>query len=401
MSVLSHRLAKIAPSATIEMSARAATLKATGADVVTLSAGEPDFDTPAHIAQAGISAIEQGHTRYTQPDGLPALKEAVSAKFARENGLSYGHENLIICAGGKHVLFNAFMASVNTGDEVLFAAPYWVSYPDMVRLCGGTPIAIPTRAAEGYRLMAADLEAAITARSKWLVLNSPSNPSGAVLTHADLEALADVLRRHPQVWVLCDDIYEHLTYEGTEFATLAQVAPDLADRVLTMNGVSKSYAMTGWRIGYAGGPSALIAAMRKVQMQSTSNPCTISQYAAIAALDGPQDAMGQNKALFEARRNRVMRHLAQIDGISCPKAQGAFYLYPDISGLIGKCTPSGKRLNTDQEFAMAFLEEQHVALVFGSAFGLSPNLRISYAASEPQLDTACTRLAQFCASLTE
>lgn len=401
MSIIADRLTHIAPSATIEMSARAAALKAQGADVVALSAGEPDFNTPAHIAEAGVTAIQNGQTRYTQPDGLPALKEAVSAKFKRENDLSIPPEDVIICSGGKHVLFNAFMATLNAGDEVLFAAPYWVSYPDMVRLCGGTPVAIETRATEGYRLMANDLEAAITPRSKWLVLNSPSNPSGAVLSARDLEQLAEVLRRHPQVWVLCDDIYEHLTYEGTEFTTLAQVAPDLADRVLTMNGVSKSYAMTGWRIGYAGGPSALIAAMRKVQMQSTSNPCTISQHAAIAALNGPQEDITANKSLFQARRDLVMAHLTKIDGITCPRAQGAFYLYPDISGVLGKRTQSGKFLETDQDFAMAFLEEKHVALVFGAAFGLSPNLRISYAASEMQLDTACTRLAEFCASLTE
>lgn len=400
MSILSHRLAEISPSATIDMTSRAQALKAQGHNVISLSAGEPDFDTPAHIAAAGIEAIQSGKTRYTAPDGLPELKSAIVEKFRRDNALNYTVDQITVGAGGKHVLYNALVATLNPGDEVIFAAPYWVSYPDMVRLCGGVPVPVATRASDGYRLLAEDLARAITSRTKWVILNSPSNPSGATLGAAELGQIADVLRANPHVWTLCDDIYEHLIYDGAVFSTLGQVAPDLQDRILTMNGVSKGYAMTGWRIGFAGGPKELIAAMRKVQSQSTSNPCTISQVASIAALTGPQDALESNKARFCARRDLVTDHLNAIGGITCPKPQGAFYVYPDIGGLLGRRSAGGSTIENDRDFAMAFLQECHVAAVFGAAFGLSPNIRISYAMDEASLATACDRLAAFCEGLT-
>ena len=400
MSFLSQTLARVKPSPTIAISNLAAELKAEGRDVIGLGAGEPDFDTPAHIKAAAKAAIDAGHTKYTAVDGMAELKQAICDKFARENGLRYSPAQISVATGGKQILFNALMATLNPGDEVIIPAPYWVSYPDMVLLAGGVPVPVETGPDTGYRLSAQALEAAITPRTKWLIFNSPSNPTGAGYDRAALKALTDVLLRHPHVWVMSDDMYEHLVFDGFEFCTPAQVEPALYDRTLTCNGVSKAYAMTGWRIGYAGGPEKLIAAMRKIQSQSTSNPCSISQHAALAALTGPQDFLAGNRALFQRRRDLVAGMLNQAEGITCPTPQGAFYVYPSIAGCIGKTSPAGTLIDSDETFARALLAEQGVAVVFGAAFGVSPAFRVSYATGEEALRDACARIQRFCAALS-
>ncbi len=399
MSIESAALRRIQPSATIAISGKARALARAGRDIVALSAGEPDFDTPDNVKEAAIRAIREGNTKYTDVDGMAPLKEAITRKFARENDLTYTPAQINVSPGGKPVIYNALVATLSPGDEVVVPTPYWVSYPDMVLLAGGRPVFAQATAADGFKLRPEALEQAITPRTRWLILNSPSNPSGAAYTRAELRGLADVLVRHPQVWVLSDDIYEHLTYDGFEFATIAQVAPELYDRTLTMNGVSKSYAMTGWRIGFGGGPEALIKAMAKVMSQSTSNACSISQYAALAALDGPQDFIAERARAFEARRDLVVPMLNQARGISCHKPEGAFYVYPSCEGLIGRRAPSGKVIETDENFAVELLEAEGVAVVHGAAFGLSPFFRISYACSDAVLEDACHRIQRFCASL--
>ncbi len=396
MSFLARRLTRIKPSPTIAMTTRAAELRAEGRDIISLSAGEPDFDTPRHICEAGKAAIDAGHTRYTPVDGIASLKRAICDKFARENGLDYEPSQITVGTGGKQILFNALMATVDTGDEVIVPAPYWVSYPDMVLLAGGTPVIVECGVQDGFRLTPEALEKAITPRTRWLILNSPSNPSGAGYGREDMQALTDVLLRHPDVWVLSDDIYEHLVFDGFQFVTPAQVQPRLKDRVLTMNGVSKAYAMTGWRIGYGAGPEPLIRAMAKLQSQSTSNPCSISQHAAQAALTGPQDYVRESRAVFQRRRDLVVAGLNECPGIECPTPQGAFYVYPSIAGLIGLTSAGGTRIEDDRAFADALLDETGVAVVFGAAFGLSPHFRISYATGDDQLREAVTRIRRFC-----
>ncbi|CAN1544858.1 COG0436 Aspartate/tyrosine/aromatic aminotransferase [Caulobacteraceae bacterium] len=400
MSIESQALRRIKPSATIGVSAKARALKAAGRNVIALSAGEPDFDTPDNIKEAAIAAIRAGKTKYTDPDGMPELKAAICAKFARENGLTYTPAQVHVAPGGKPVIFNALMATLNPGDEVIIPAPYWVSYPDMVLLAGGEPVAIETTVETNFKLDPKALEAAITPRTRWLILNSPSNPTGGAYTRADLQAIADVLLRHPQVWVLTDDMYEHLVFDDFEFTTIAQVEPKLYDRTLTMNGVSKAYAMTGWRIGYAAGPEALIKAMGKMISQTTSNPSSISQWAAVEALNGPQDFIKPNAKLFQTRRDLVVSMLNQAAGIHCPTPEGAFYVYPSVAGLIGKTAPSGKVIETDEDFASELLESEGVAVVHGAAFGLSPYFRISYATSEDVLEDACGRIQRFCGNVT-
>jgi aspartate aminotransferase len=396
MFAQSAALARVKPSATLAADAKARALKAAGKNVISLAAGEPDFDTPDNIKDAAIRAIRDGKTKYTDVDGIPELKAAICAKFERENGLKYTPAQVNVSPGGKPVIYNAMVASLNPGDEVVIPAPYWVSYPDMVRLAGGEPVFVPTTAETGFKLNAADLEAAITPKTRWLILNSPSNPSGAAYTKAELRAVADVLLRHPQVWVLTDDMYEHLVFGDFEFWTIAQVEPALYERTLTMNGVSKAYAMTGWRIGYAAGPEPLIAAMRKVMSQTTSNPSSISQWAAVEALNGPQDFIKPNAKLFEERRDLVVSMLNQASGIHCPTPEGAFYVYPSVAGLVGKTAPSGKRIGSDEDFMGELLESEGVAVVFGAAFGLSPFFRISYATSNANLEDACSRIQRFC-----
>ena len=400
MSLESAALRRIAPSATIAISAKARALKAAGRDIIGLAAGEPDFDTPDNIKEAAIKAIRDGKTKYTDPDGMPALKEAVVAKFQRENNLTYKTSQVHVAPGGKPVIYNALVATVNPGDEVIIPAPYWVSYPDMTLLAGGTPVPVLTTAENGFKVQAADLEAAITPKTKWLILNSPSNPSGAVYSAADLRALADVLLRHPHVWILTDDMYEHLIFDDFKFATIAEVEPALYDRTLTMNGVSKAYAMTGWRIGYAAGPEALIKAMGKMISQTTSNPCSISQWAALEALNGTQDFIKPNAKLFQGRRDLVVSMLNQANGLHCPTPEGAFYVYPSAQGTIGKTAPSGNVIKSDEDFAGELLDAEGVAVVHGAAFGLSPFFRISYATSNAELEEACTRIQRFCGSLT-
>ena len=399
MSLESAALRRIAPSATIAISAKARALKAAGRDIIGLAAGEPDFDTPDNIKEAAIKAIRDGKTKYTDPDGMPALKEAVVAKFQRENNLTYKTSQVHVAPGGKPVIYNALVATVNPGDEVIIPAPYWVSYPDMTLLAGGTPVPVLTTAENGFKVQAADLEAAITPKTKWLILNSPSNPSGAAYSAADLRALADVLLRHPQVWILTDDMYEHLIFDDFKFATIAEVEPALYDRTLTMNGVSKAYAMTGWRIGYAAGPEALIKAMGKMISQTTSNPCSISQWAALEALNGTQDFIKPNAKLFQGRRDLVVSMLNQANGLHCPTPEGAFYVYPSAQGTIGKTAPSGNVIKSDEDFAGELLDAEGVAVVHGAAFGLSPFFRISYATSNAELEEACTRIQRFCGSL--
>lgn len=400
MSFLSATLSRVKPSPTIAVSAKARELKAAGKDVIGLGAGEPDFDTPDNIKAAGIAAIDAGKTKYTDPDGIPELKQAICDKFQRENGLSYTPAQVSVGTGGKQILYNALMATLNPGDEVVIPAPYWVSYPDMVLLAGGEPVIAEASLQTNFKLTPDQLEAAITPKTKWFIFNSPSNPTGAGYSREELKALTEVLMRHPHVWVMTDDMYEHLAYDGFEFCTPAQVEPALYDRTLTCNGVSKAYAMTGWRIGYAAGPEELIKAMRKIQSQSTSNPSSISQWASVEALNGPQAFLAERAEAFKRRRNLVCDMLNAIDGITCPVPEGAFYVYPSISGLIGKTSPAGTIIENDEVFATALLEEANVAVVFGAAFGLSPNFRVSYATSDEALMEACTRIQNFCASLS-
>jgi aspartate aminotransferase len=396
----SSALARVKPSATLAVTAKARELKRAGRDVIGLGAGEPDFDTPENIKAAAIAAIQRGETKYTDVDGLPELKAAVAAKFARENGLTYGTDQIHVAPGGKAVIYNALVATLSPGDEVIVPAPYWVSYPDMVLLAGGEPVVVIGHEADGFKLKPEVLEAAITPKTKWLILNSPSNPTGAAYTADELKALALVLARHPHVWVMTDDMYEHLIYGDFEYTTIAQVAPSLYERTLTVNGVSKAYAMTGWRIGYAGGPKPLIDLMRKVAGQTTSNPSSISQWAAVEALNGPQDFIGERRDAFERRRDLVVSMLNQATGIRCPNPEGAFYVYPSVEGLIGKATADGKVIDSDEAFATALLEAEGVAVVHGAAFGLSPYFRISYATSDAVLEDACRRIQRFAASLT-
>ena len=399
MAFISDTLARVKPSPTIAVTTKAAELKAAGRDVIGLGAGEPDFDTPDNIKDAAKRAIDAGKTKYTAVDGIPELKEAICRKFERENGLTYTPAQITVGTGGKQVLYNALMATLNPGDEVIIPAPYWVSYPDMVLLAGGTPVPVVAGMETDFKLTADKLEAAITPKTKWFIFNSPSNPTGAGYSHDELKALTDVLMRHPQVWVMSDDMYEHLVFDDFEFVTPAQVEPGLHDRTLTCNGVSKAYAMTGWRIGYAGGPAELIKAMRTIQSQSTSNPCSVAQHAAVEALNGPQDFLAENRTLFQRRRDLVVSMLNQAKGITCPRPEGAFYVYPDISGCIGKTSAAGTVIGDDEAFATALLEETGVAVVFGAAFGLSPNFRVSYATSEEALEEACQRIQSFCAGL--
>ena len=399
MPFLSASLARVKPSATIAVTDKARQLKAAGRNVIGLGAGEPDFDTPANIKLAAIHAIEAGNTKYTAVDGIPELKEAIIAKFQRENGLVYKPNQISVGTGGKQVLYNALMATINPGDEVIIPAPYWVSYPEMVALAGGESVPVVCTAEHGFKLQPADLERAITPRTKWLILNSPSNPTGAAYTEAELKALTDVLMRHPHVWVMTDDMYEHLVYDDFKFTTPAQVEPQLLDRTLTVNGVSKAYCMTGWRIGYAGGPRELIAAMATIQSQSTSNPSSIAQWAAVEALNGPQDFIGENNKVFKERRDLVVAMLNQATGIHCPRPEDAFYVYPSCAGTIGKTTPSGKTLATDEDFVTELLESEGVAVVQGSAFGLGPAFRISYATKTSDLEDACKRIQRFCGNL--
>ncbi len=399
MQLLSDTLGRVKPSATIAVTNKARELQAAGRDVIGLGAGEPDFDTPATIREAAKRAIDEGRTKYTAVDGIPELKAAIAAKFLRENGLNYAPGQITVGTGGKQVLYNALMATLNAGDEVVIPAPYWVSYPDMVLLAGGTPVVVPAGIETAFKLTPEALEAAITPRTKWFIFNSPSNPTGAGYTRAELKALTEVLMRHPHVWVMSDDMYEHLVFDGFEFCTPAQVEPGLYERTLTCNGVSKAYAMTGWRIGYAGGPVELIRAMGTIQSQSTSNPCSISQYAALEALSGPQDFLPEFRAAFQRRRDLVVGMLNAAEGVTCPVPEGAFYVYPDISGCIGKTSKGGARITDDEAFATALLEEEGVAVVFGAAFGLSPNFRVSYATSDAVLREACARIQRFCAGL--
>ncbi len=399
MSFLAARLDRIKPSPTIAVSTRAAELRAEGRDVIGLGAGEPDFDTPDNIKEAACRAIAEGQTKYTPVDGTPALKEAIAAKFKRENGLDYAPQQITVGSGGKHVIFNALLATLDPGDEVIVPAPYWVSYPDMVLLAGGAPVFVACPAENGFKLRPEDLERAITKRTKWLILNSPGNPSGAAYTRDDLAALAEVLMRHPHVWVLSDDMYEHLVYDGFVFHTIAQVEPGLYERTLTMNGVSKAYAMTGWRIGYAGGPRDLIKAMAKIQSQSTSCPSAISQAAAVEALTGPQDFIAERAAVFRERRDLVVGMLNQAPGIACPRPEGAFYVYPSCAGVIGKTTPDGATIETSADFSAYLLDSEGVAVVHGEAFGLDPHFRISYATSTEALTEACARIQRACAAL--
>ena len=399
-SFFAQRLAKVKASPTLAITRLALEMKAQGKDVIGLAAGEPDFDTPDFVKDAAIAAIKAGQTKYTAVDGTPALKNAIIAKFARENGLTYKPSQITVGTGGKQVIFNALMATVSPGDEVIIPAPYWVSYPDMVNLAEGIPVFVATTAAQNFKLSPADLERAITPKTKWLILNSPSNPTGAAYSRAELRALADVLLRHPQVWILVDDIYEHLIYDDFEFSTLAQIEPALYDRTLTVNGVSKAYSMTGWRIGYAGGAESLIKKMGEIQGHSTSNPCSISQAAAVAALNGEQAFLKDWVKSFQQRRDLVVEMLNQAPGITCPKPAGAFYVYPSCAGVIGSKIPDGKIIDSDETFATYLLQSEGVAVVQGSGFGLSPAFRVSYAISEASLREACIRIKRACGALS-
>jgi len=396
---VSDALRRIKPSPTLAVTAKARALKAAGRDVISLGAGEPDFDTPEHVKDAAIRAIRDGKTKYTDVDGIPELKDAIVAKFERENGLRYTRAQVNVSPGGKAVIFNAFMATLSPGDEVVVPAPYWVSYPDMALLAGATPVFIDTTLDSGFKLQPEDLARAITPRTKWLLLNSPSNPTGAAYTDAELRAIAGVLLDAPHVLILTDDIYEHLVYDDFAFRTIAQVEPRLFDRTLTMNGVSKAYAMTGWRIGYAAGPEAIIRGMAGIMSQSTTNPCSISQYASVEALNGPQDLLPRNRTLFQGRRDLVVSMLNQANGLSCPTPAGAFYVYPSCADLMGRRAPSGAVMATDEDFARELLEAEGVAVVHGAAFGASPCFRISYATSNALLEDACARIQRFCAQV--
>jgi aspartate aminotransferase len=399
MAFLADVLSRVKPSATMTVTQKARDLKAQGRDVISLSVGEPDFDTPDNIKQAAMAAIKRGETKYPPVLGIPPLREAIAQKFRRENGLDYKPSDTIVGTGGKQILYNAFLVTMNKGDEVIIPAPFWVSYPEMVAINWGEPVIVPTRLEQGFKLKPEDLERAITPRTKWVVLNSPSNPTGAAYTRDELKALTDVLMRHPHVWVLTDDMYEHLVYGDFEFTTPAQIEPALKSRTLTMNGVSKAYAMTGWRIGYAGGPAELIKAMDMVQGQQTSGACTIAQWASVEALTGPQDFVAVRRKAFEERRDLVVSMLNQARHIECPKPEGAFYVYPSVAGAIGRKAPSGRTIETDEDFVSELLEETGVAAVHGSAFGLGPNMRISYATSLAQLEKACKKIQRFTAEL--
>ncbi|GJE58456.1 pyridoxal phosphate-dependent aminotransferase [Methylobacterium trifolii] len=399
MGFLADALSRVKPSATIAMTQKARELKAGGMDVISLSVGEPDFDTPQHIKDAAIEAIARGETKYPPVSGIVPLREAIAKKFKRENGLDYKPSQTIVGTGGKHVIYNALLATLNPGDEVVIPRPYWVSYPEMVVLCGGTPVFAETDMAHDFKLQADELDRVLTPKTKWIILNSPSNPSGAAYSRDELKTITDVLMRYPHVWVLTDDMYEHLTYGDFEFVTPAQVEPGLYERTLTMNGVSKAYAMTGWRIGYAAGPEHLIKAMDFVQGQQTSGASTISQWAAVAALDGTQEHLARFKAAFQERRDLVVSMLNQTKGLKCPQPEGAFYVYPSCAELIGRRTEAGKVIETDEDFVTELLQAEGVAAVHGSAFGLGPNLRISYATSNTALEEACNRIQRFCGSL--
>ncbi|MEX0753355.1 MAG: pyridoxal phosphate-dependent aminotransferase [Xanthobacteraceae bacterium] len=400
MAFLADALKRVKPSPTLAVTDKARALKAAGRDVIGLGAGEPDFETPDNIKRAAIEAIEGGRaSKYTAVDGIPELKAAIARKFKRENGLDYKPSQIIVGTGGKQVLYNAFMATLNPGDEVIIPAPYWVSYPDMVLLAGGEPVPVVAPAEEGFKLKPAALEKAITPKTKWFLLNSPSNPTGAAYTRAEIKALTDVLLRHPHVWLLTDDIYEHLVYDDFEFFTPAQVEPKLYERTLTINGVSKAYCMTGWRIGYAGGPEPLIKAMTMIQSQSTSNPAAVSQWAAVEALDGPQDFIAKHNKVFKERRDLCVSMLNQAKGIKCPMPEGAFYVYPSCAGSMGKTAPSGKKLASDEDFVTELLEAEGVAVVQGTAFGLGPAFRISYATKTEDVEEACRRIQRFCGNL--
>jgi aspartate aminotransferase len=399
MGFIADSLNRIQPSATIAASMKARQLKAAGRDIISLSAGEPDFDTPDNIKQAAVKALAEGKTKYTDVDGTPELKAAIVRKFKRENNLDYKPNQISVGTGGKQVIYNALLATLNPGDEVIIPAPCWVSYADIVMLADAKPVFVDTKLEDGYRLKPAALEAAITPKTKWLIFNSPSNPTGAAYAKDEIKALTDVLLKHPHVWVMTDDIYEHLLYDGLEFHTIAEVEPGLIDRTLTVNGLSKAYCMTGWRLGYAGGPVALIDAMRKLQSQSTSNPSSITQAAAVEALDGPQDFIAHNNAKFIERRDLVVSMLNQANGLRCPKPEGAFYVYPSCAGAIGKTSASGKTIANDEDFATALLEEEGVAVVHGAAFASSPAFRVSYATSNEVLKDACQRIQRFCGNL--
>lgn len=399
MSFISDALGRMKPSATIALTQMARDLKVKRDDVISLALGEPDFDTPDHIKKAAIDAIHRGETKYPPVAGIVPLREAISGKFKRENSLEYGLDQIIVGTGGKQVIYYGLLATVNPGDEVICVAPYWVSYPEIVALCGGTAVTAHASEANGFKLKAEELERAITPKTKWLILNSPSNPTGAAYSYDEMKALTDVLMKHPHVWLMTDDIYEHLTYGDYKFHTAVEVEPNLYDRTLTINGLSKAYAMTGWRLGYAGGPKQLIKAMDTLQGQQTSGNCTISQWAAIEALNGPQDHLKTFRATFEERRDLVVSMLNQATGLKCANPEGAFYVYPSMAELIGKTLPSGKKIETDEDFVLELLQIEGVAAVHGSAFGMGPNMRISYATSTDLLEEACQRIQRFCASL--
>jgi aspartate aminotransferase len=399
MAFLAQRLSRIQPSPTLAVTAKVSELKAAGRQIIGLGAGEPDFDTPANIQEAAIAAMRRGETRYTVVDGSPALKQAICAKFKRENELDYKPNQISVGSGGKQVLFNALMATIDAGDEVVIPAPYWVTYPDIVSLCEGKPVIVNCPQNHGFKLLPEDLDAAITSRTKWVILNSPSNPTGAAYSAAELRAIADVMLKHPHVWILTDDMYEHLVYDDFKFATIAQIEPRLYERTLTLNGVSKAYCMTGWRIGYAGGPPPLIKAMSTLQSQSTSNPNSIAQAASVEALNGPQDFIPTHNAVFKERRDLVVDMLNRVPGIHCPTPEGAFYVYPSCAGAIGRRSPQGKTIANDSDFVEYLLEAEGVAVVQGVAFGLSPHFRISYATSTADLTEACTRIQRACAAL--
>ncbi|MHA6287291.1 pyridoxal phosphate-dependent aminotransferase [Maricaulis sp. CAU 1757] len=397
--ILSNAVGRIAASPTLALVKQTQELKAQGIDVISLGAGEPDFETPEHVSEAGIAAIRNGETKYTTVDGTPALKQAIVDKFKRDNGLDYTADQVHVAPGGKPVIFNAFMASLNAGDEVIIPAPYWVTYPEVVKMVGGTPVTVETRLEDGYKLTAEALEAAITENTRWVIINSPSNPTGMCYSADDLAALAEVLMRHPRVWVMTDDMYEHIVYDGFRFATIAAVEPRLKERTLTMNGVSKAYSMTGWRIGYAAGPETLIRAMRKVISQTTSNACSISQAAAVAALNGSHDFLEGRNAAFKRRRDAMVAALNDCDGLVAPTPEGAFYIFVDCAGALGKHTAVGRTIETDSDFCAALLEDQAVAAVPGVAFGLEPGFRVSYATDDETLAEAGRRIKKFCASL--
>ena len=400
MNILASRLNRIQPSPTIAMSIKARELKAEGKDIIELAAGEPDFPTPSHIIEAAEEAMSRGETKYTDPDGTPALKQAVCDKFKRDNNLEYVTSQVTIGTGGKQVLYNALMATLNEGDEVIIPAPYWVSYPDMVLLAEGTPKIVECPLDKNFILQPEDLDRAITPKTKWIILNSPSNPTGSGYTWDDMKKITDVLIRHPNIWVMTDDMYEHLVYDDFKFCTPAEVEPELYSRTLTVNGMSKAFCMTGWRIGYAAGPENLITAIRKIQSQSTSNPSSISQAASVAALNGPMDFLAKNNEVFKQRRDLVCSMLNQASGITCPTPDGAFYVYPSCAGLIGKKTPDGKVLKSDEDVVSYFLETEGIAAVHGAAFGLSPHFRISYATSTEALEDACQRIQRACTALS-